>query len=658
MGNFAASDIRSDTTNVFNFVDLGRSLGMQATVTYRRIYTPRFYGTLTYQFSRQASRTLPFFANLTNVSGAAGITGNNQQPQNWGPPSLAFTQSAISGLSDANFSVLKNQTSAYGYLATWNHGRHNIQFGGDFRQLQFNTNSQANPRGNFNFNGAATQQVVTANGLTTPVTGTGYDFADFLLGTPDQSSIAFGNADKYLRGKSDDLFFTDDWKLSPGLSLTLGVRWEYTSPLTELYNRMVNLDIASGFTAIQPVLATNPVGPLTHAQYPNSLIRADYSEIEPKVGFAWRPLLASSMVIRAGYGVGYNTRVYNPFLQQMDVQSPFSTSLQVTNSPANPLTLTRGFYLPPGAIPNTIAVDPNFRIGSSQVWNISVQRDLPAALVMLATYTGTKGTHLPQAFVPNTYAPGGVSPCPACPSTFTYYTSGGNSTREAGQLQLRRRLHNGLTGTILYTYSKSIDDVSSYNGLGSPAQNWLNLEGERGPAGFDQRHNLQVTLQYTSGMGRGGGTLLGGWLGRLMKDWTFLDVFTVGSGLPLTPTYSGYLGSVAENFRASFTGSDPYGAPAGYHLNPSAFSLPAAGQFGNAGVGSLRGPDQFSMNASMQRSFRLGDRFALSLQINATNPLNHVVFGSWNTVITSPQFGLPPSANAMRNITTVMRLTF
>ena len=280
---------------------------------------------------------------------------------------------------------------------------------------------------------------------------------------------------------------------------------------------------------------------------------------------------------------------------------------------------------------------------------------------MLATYTGTKGTHLLQSFVPNTYAPGSATKaCANCPNGFTYFTSGGNSTREEGALQLRRRLHNGFTATLVYKYSKSIDDVGSFGGgsLGSPAENWLNLSGERGPSSFDQRHNAQITLQYTSGMGMGGGTLLGGWRGKLVKDWTFLDNINLGTGLPLTPTFAGLLGTTNEQFRASFTGLDPYAASPGYFLNSHAFTQPAAGQFGNAGVGSLRGPDQFSMNASMQRSFRLNDRFTLSAQINANNPLNHVTYTSYYTTITSPQFGLPQNANAMRSMTTVLRLNF
>lgn len=657
-GLFGVSDTRGDKNSQFNFLDLTRSLGMNGTVAYRRTYTSRFFGTLTYQFSRQSSQLFPFFANRENISGIAGIAGNNQQPLNWGPPSLQFNQSSIAGLSDGTASITHIQTSAISYTSTWHHLSHNLTFGGDFRWQQFNTISQSNPRGTFTFSGAATSQMI--NGVAAP--GTGFDFADFLLGIPDASAIAFGNADKYLRAKQPDLFFQDDWRVGSGLTLNLGLRWEYTSPITEKYGRLVNLDVAPGFTAIAPVVANDPKGPLTGQTYPDSLIRPDYHEMEPRVGLAWRPFAASSLVVRAGYGIYYNTEVYQPFANQMVQQSPLSTSLNVTNSPANPLTLANGFHAPPNVTTNTVAINPNFKVGDAQVWNLALQRDLPGGLQMVATYVGTKGTHQLQAFAPNTYPAGAVNPCPSCPSGYTYYTSGGTSNREAGILQLRRRLHDGLTVQLQYTYSKSIDDAAALGGgsLGSVAQNWLDLSGERGPSNFDQRHLANITLQYTSGMGVGGGGLLSGWRGRLIKDWTILDRINVGTGLPLTPIYSRLVPGtgIPGIVRADYTGTPLYDAPAGYLLNLAAVTAPAPGQWGNAGRDSITGPGQFSMNASMARAFRLTERFTLNLRFDATNPLNHVVVTGVNTTVTSPLFGLPQAVNAMRALTTTLRLTF
>jgi Carboxypeptidase regulatory-like domain len=645
-GSFAFQSTRSATPSVFGFDDTGSTLGIRTAVNWMHRYTQRMFQTVNYQYSRLAMRTTPFFAGRENVSGEAGITGNNQEPVNWGPPSLSFA-SGIAGLSDAQRSVTRNQTSGISYSILWVRNSHSLTFGTDFRRQEFNLLSQQDPRGTFTFTGAAT----------------GSDFAGFLLGIPDTSAIAFGNADKYFRASSYDAFFTDDWRVGPGLTLNAGMRWEYNSPITERYGRLVNLDLAGGFAAAAPVVAANPTGPLTEAGYPNSLVQPDKHGFEPRIGFAWHPLLASSLVIRGGYGVYYDSSVYFAIAEQMAQQSPLSKSLSVANSAANPLTLANGFYAPASATTNTFAIDPNFRVGYSQNWQLSVQRDLPGGLVVTAIYLGTKGTRARQQFLPNTWPTGAVNPCPACPAGFIYETSNGNSTREAGQFQLRRRLRSGFTASLQYTFAKAIDDAAlGGRGQGGQviAQNWLDLSGERGLSPFDQRHLLNAMLQYSTGVGLAGGTMLGGWKGALSKDWTFMTQITAGSGLPLTPVYlSAVSGTgITGSIRPDYTGAGIYDAPQGLHLNPAAVAPPAPGQWGNAGRDSITGPSQFSLNASMSRTFRLGDRWNADLRIEAVNALNHVTYPSWVTVITSAQFGLPAAANAMRTVQTSFRLRF
>ena len=256
---------------------------------------------------------------------------------------------------------------------------------------------------------------------------------------------------------------------------------------------------------------------------------------------------------------------------------------------------------------------------------------------------------------------------------------------------MRRRLHNGLTATLQYTYSKSIDDDSALGGQGATAlaqntpqnafspsastgggaiqgspnaptiaQNWLDLNAERGLSTFDQRHLLNAQLQYTTGMGIGGETLLSGWRGVLFKEWTFVTQIIAGSGLPETPIYlaavpgTGITGSI----RPDYTGAPLYAAPAGLFLNPAAYSAPLPGQWGNAGRNSIIGPMEFTLNASLARTFRLHGRFNLDLRMDATNLLNHVTFTSWNTIVNSTQFGEPTTANAMRSMQTTLRLRF
>ena len=645
-GTFAFQRTDSQTPNLFGFRDASSLSGIDTTVNYMRRFTPRVFGTLKFEFSRQSTRLTPNFANRENVSGEAGITGNNQDPLNWGPPSLNFA-SGIAGLSDAQQSLTRNQTSAVSYDTFWNRNNHNFRFGGDFRRQEFNYLSQQDPRGTFAFTGAAT----------------GSDFADFLLGIPDTSSIAFGNADKYFRASGYDAYFTDDWRISPALTLNAGMRWEYGAPITELYGRLVNLDIAPGFTAVAPVVSGDPVGPLTGDRYPDSLVQPDKHGFEPRVGIAWRPLLASSLIVRAGYGLNYNTSVYQSIAAQMAQQSPLSKSLSVQNGPADPLTLANGFNTSGAITPNTFAIDPNFRVGYAHSWNVSVQRDLPGAMIMSATYLGIKGTRGTQEFLPNTVPAGIGKSCAACPSGYAYMTSNGNSTREAGQIQLRRRLHNGFTATVQYTLAKAIDDATLGGKTQSGsviAQDWLDLSAERGLSSFNQRNLLNVQMQYSTGVGIGGGTLLSGWRGALFKDWTFTTQITAGSGLPLSPVYFTAVGGtgVTGSIRPEYTGAPLYAAPPGLFLNPAAYAAPVSGQWGNAGRDSITGPAQFSLNASMGRAFPFGDHRSVDLRFDSTNALNHVTFPSWVTNVSSAQFGLANPANAMRAMQATLRVRF
>ncbi len=617
-GSFNFQSTRASNGDLFGFVDKTDTLGINTNINWSHRFNQRLFFFGGYRFSRLRTTITPYFENRQNISGEAGISGNNQEPANWGPPALTFS-SGITPLSDKQSAFNRNRTDSFSGSVGMYRGRHNITVGGDLRKQQYNDFFQQDPRGTFAFTGAATQGL--ANGATTG----GSDLADFLIGVPDTSSIAYGNADKYLRQTVYDLYATDDWRIQSNLTINAGLRWDYGAPLTEIYGRLVNLDVAPGFTDVRAVLGSDPIGPLTGSHYPSSLIRPDKRGFEPRVGISWRPIPASTIVVRAGYGIYDDTSVYLTSVLQLAQQSPLSTSLSVENSPKCQLTLANGFVSCPSITENTFAVDPNFRVGYAQTWQLSIQRDLPGALQLTATYLGVKGTRGVQQFLPNTYPIGAENPCTSCPSGFVYQSSGGDSTRQAGQVQLRRRLRSGFTASLLYTFSKSIDDDAFLGGQGhvlagsqtaapaggqgsgqgsgggssgttstttqsasttpAIAQNWLNLHAERSLSSFDQRHLLNLTAQYTSGEGLRGGTLMGGWPGRLLKEWTFVATGVVGSGLPETPVYlaavpgTGYTGTIRPNV----TGAPIAVSNGSQHLNPAAYQRASCGRMGNRG---------------------------------------------------------------------------
>ena len=670
-GGFAFQSTRASSVNLFDLIDAKGTLGINANIHWTHRLNPRLYLLTSYTFSRLRTEVTPNFAGRVNVTGNAGIAGNDQDAADWGPPALNFS-SGFASLSDANSSFDRNRTDAVSVSLLYFRGNHSITMGGDFRKQEYNDFFQQNPRGIFTFTGAATAKSSSAS-------ATGFDLADFLIGIPDTSEIAFGNADKYFRESVYDAYISDEWHALPVLTITAGVRWDFGAPITELFGRLVNLDVASGFTAAVPVVGSDPVGSMTGEHYPSALMRPDWLMFEPRIGVAWRPVPASSIVIRAGYGIYPDTSVYQNIVLSMAQQAPLSKSISVANSTTCPLTLANGFASCTSVFSNTFGVDPNFRIGYAQTWQLSVQRDLPFALQMTATYTGIKGTHGPQEILPNSYPLGSENPCPDCPSGFIYETSNGNSIRHAGQLQLRRRLRSGLASTLAYTYAKSIDDDAYLGGQGhtiasdvgqtqsaslstpsaAVAQNWRNPKGERSLSSFDQRQLLSVQVQYTSGQGLKGGTLMSGWRGKTLKEWTLLGNLSFGTGYPETPLYpatvpgTGFTGIL----RPELTGEPIYSSGIGAHLNAEAYTAPV-GQWGTANRNSIMGPSQFTFNSSIARTFHPQRKVTLDFVINATNTFNHAAFSGWNNYVTSDQFGLPVTPGQMRSLQTEIHWRF
>jgi len=685
--------------------DLSTANGVNANASYIYHFNLHVIATTRYTYSRSDALATPYFANLNNVEGGLGILGTDQLPLNWGPPSLSFS-SGILGLSDVGESYSHPQTSAIGETVLWVHLQHQFQFGGDFSRREQNTESQNNPRGSYSFTGAAT----ALNGNVSNL-GTGLDFADFLLGTPDTMALNVANSlnnsqaaqlgtatgsalqnilnaqntpsggDRYLRTNVYDIFANDNWQIGPRISLSFGLRWDYQAPTTELYNRLATIDLPANFAISNSVYNALPstglevvaggVGPVTGIHYGNSMLTAQKTDISPRVGFAWKPFAKRSTVVRGGWGLYYVPSVYSTLVGQLDAQAPFATEFNIPNDLAGTTTpcgatLQNGFSLASlkqlGCVSGnqattTTAINPDFRVGYAQNWQLAVQQNLKWNLVATLTYFAAKGTALTQRLLPNSYPSGGSLVCASgytCPAGYTYYTSNGDSTDNSMQAQLQRRLRSGISWNFFYSYNKAIDDA-----FGGIAQNWLDPSNERGRSAGIRNQTLTGNIQYSTGVGAGGGGLIGGWKGHILRDWTIMPSFTVASGAPITPSAGRLLGggTAVANVRAYYNGQPAY--VDGY-LNPDAFTDPPAGQYGNIGRDALNGPMQFTMSANANRTFRLADRKNLTFSLQATNPLNHPEVTSWNTTVGSLQFGLPTNGGytPMRSVTATMRFSF
>jgi hypothetical protein len=640
-----------------NWVSTTHQNAESAGLTWTYHFTQRLFNRLSYNFSRNISTSTPYWANRANLSGELGIAGNDQAPNFWGPPSLSFSGgSSIAGLSDISTSNLigRAQNGRAGESLIWIKGKHNLTFGGDFNRQQTNPIAESNARGSFTFTGAQTAG---------PIANGGSDFADFLLGLPDTSSIAYGNADKYFRNSWFDAYATDDFRLTSQLSLNIGLRWDYQEPVYEKYGRLVNMTMGPAFTTATLVCASTAdllpgatCTPASQAGLGDTLMHSQPRELQPRVGFAWRPWTKHSMVLRGGYGIYYNTSVYSAFATSMSQQYPLSQTLK-DSAASVPLTLANGFIRIPSNSLSNYAIDPNLKLGSLQYWQLAVQQDLKAGVVATVTYSADKGTHQQQQFIPNSAPAGATYACPTCPSNFYYVTSGGNGTLESVSGQLMRRFRAGFMANLSYTLAHAIDDANP-GAAAVTAQNWLDLDAERSNSAGVRRQSMSMMMMYNTGQGLHGGALLNGWRGAAIKGWNLSTSLSLATGPFETPSVPAQiLGGTAITgpIRPEYTGQPLF---VNGTLNPAAFANPPAGQYGNAGRYIIQGPTTFSMNGSAGRTFRFGERRSADLRFDATNFLNHVNFTQYDTAFGTAQFGLLQSPGNMRAIVATLRLRF
>jgi hypothetical protein len=659
--NIQYQDRDSKTRQLFGFTDTSNGYGLSATAGWSHSFAPRFNNTASLAFSRNISKGTPYFAYTTNIAGQLGILGTEQDPINYGPPSVSFTN--FSGLSDSAASLSRNQTLNFTDNITYVIRRkHNLTFGYLYRRLQQNSLNYSQARGSFSFSGLETSQI-GATGQ--PVSGTGFDFADFLLGQPASSSLKFGSANNYFRSWSTAGFAQDDMRLLAGLTVNVGVRYEYFAPYTELYNHLANLDVSPNFTAVSVVLpgATGPYS----GQFPTSLVRPTKDAISPRLGVAYRPYPKKSLIFRTGYSIFFSGSPYGSISNSMASQPPFAKTATLTTSAADPLTLENGFAATPSqTVTNTFAVNPNYRLSYAQTWNFTIQNTLPHGLLIETEYIGTKGTNLAVNEDPNRAPAGsaaGGTLSIANATAFSYLTYGANSIFNAGQVRLTRRFTRGISSTLLYTRGKSIDNASSFNGTGGTLVQYIDNWGlERGLSTFDQRNSLSATFLFSSPVGVHGMLRNGGWKTATLAGWTLSGNVGASTGTPLTAYVSGNLANTgglagSGNIRAQATGQS-IESGTGF-FNTAAFTTPPSGQFGDAGRDTIPGPTQFSLNSSLNRAFRFGEsRRQLQLRISANNVFNHVVVTGYGTTVNSATYGLATAASGTRNVTLLMRFNF
>jgi hypothetical protein len=615
---------------------------------------------LRFTYNHSHISTTNLYSTVTNIPAVAQIGGVSTDPFDWGLPGINFT--SFSGLSDPAPSRVLNQTYTVSDTVIWNRGKHNWRFGADYRRMLQSFRSARSAEGTFTFTGFATAEY--SSGVEVP--GTGSDLADFLLGLPQQSSVQFGTNAYNFSANSYDAFVQDDWRLRPGLTVLLGLRYEFNSPYSEANNLIANLDVGPGFAAAVPVLP-GQTGPFNGA-FPASLIRPDHNDWAPRIGIAWRPF--SKTVVRSGYGINYNLAQYGNMIQNFAFQPPFAETATNTASTSNFLDLANAFPTqPPGTISNNFAVNPNYKLAYVQLWNVDIQRELPGGWLLNVDYNGSKGTRLDTEralLVP------GQQP-------FIYESSEGNSHFEAGSVRLRKRMAKGIALSATYVYSKSIDDASSVGGGGAVvAQNPFDISADAGLSSFDQRQKFTGNWTYDLPFADNRRFLTKGALSHMFGGWQYYGDFTVASGLPFTMRVLGGALDISRGVSGSLRANVVSGQ--GFYIanpntkewfNTAAFCEPETAtsvnptcvnplgsEFGDAGRNILEGPGQVLMDMSLNKTITIKEYRSLDLRISANNVLNFVNYSGLGTTVNSINFGEVTSVGTMRRITFTARFRF
>ncbi|MGA3026178.1 MAG: TonB-dependent receptor [Bryobacteraceae bacterium] len=647
-GNFNAQHRNGTGAQLFGYTDATNGAGITTSIGWTHNFSPTTLNHVIGSFSRNSSQTTPFFAFGTDLT--SGIGNVSPPPADYGPPTLSFTN--FSSLSDANAVRTVNQTTGVSDTLTLIRGTHSITAGGGYRRVQINQTTDQNARGTFTFTGLETS-LLGSDGQ--PVPNTGNDFADFLLGFPYDSSVSSNRSD-YFRAYAANAFVSDDWHLRDNLTITVGLRYEFFSPYSEKYNRLANLAVPAYFSGQPTEIEAGQPG------VSSGLINPAKDLFSPRAGLAWKPWKDRSTLVRLGYGIFYNGSVYAQFPAQLAAQPPFITNLSLLNSTSAPVPLqTILTTASPSQVTNTYAVDPNYRPGYAQTWNVSVQQNLPRAFIVDLEYLGTKGTRLDTEVQPYF---SGIQAAGARVASYIYDESDGNSIYHALQARLIRRFAHGISMNGLYTFSKSIDDASTIGGgMAVVAQNPFDLSAERGLSSFDKRNTLNLTFILASPVGGPNAPLHSyPWAERALKDWTLSGGVTFSSGLPLTAQLLGNQSDVTGTGAVGSSRAEATGLPievAGYpFFNPLAFTTPPPGELGNASRNTIPGPDQLAFNLSLARSIDFGERRRLEFRVDTTNFTNSVYFTSYGTVVNATNYGLATAAAPMRALTLTTRFRF
>ena len=561
-------------------------------------------------------------------------------------------------------------------------GNHNLKLGIVVMRSRKNQDNVPAINGTFNF-------------TTGHTNSTGTPLADALLGNFQSYTEAGSFRQGWYRFSQAEPYIQDDWKVSPRLSLNIGLRYQYMQPqysalqnttafLQQYYNPAKAVTVlpstgavvpgsgdpynglalgGSGFPKAAvvrfPAVTTDPAVLALFHNLPQGTARTDWNTWGPRLGLAYDLTGHQNTVLRAGYGVFYEriegnfifSAVNNPpFIQQQtifngNVENPSGGALQ--NFPSQ---ISNSHYL-------------DMKVPRVQNWSLGVQHKFARDTMLDVAYVGSSAANLSRQLDINQLPVGTAQAHPGVNTNalrpylgyadIFEYDTGANFIYNALQVQLKKQMAGGGLLNVAYTWSKARTDASSYN---EQPMNSYDARGDWGPASYNRNHIFVFSYVYPLPFWRSGAE----WYKKALGGWQLSGVTTLQTGLPLNLSVQGDPGGIGltGNQRPNVVADQFQGTHGTLYLNSSAFAVPSPGTFGNLGRNSIFGSGTNNWDASLQKAFRITERIRTDFRAEFFNFPNHLSFTSVGTTLGASNFGQVTAATDPRTLEFALRLSF
>jgi Carboxypeptidase regulatory-like domain len=653
-----------------------------------RVLSPAAVTETRFGYTRFFNSVGTLLAGVRNVVDELKIPGlSGGDPVTWGIPSIGIPNyTGIGDVTDGPF-VNNNRSLQFLNNTSLTRGKHTFRFGGEIRRDQYNQDGNQFGRGSFSFSTTPTWD---------PASSTAGDaFASFLLGNITLSEVAAQIASVQYRQTTFYLYVDDTWKITPHVTLSLGLRYENTPPWTDQSGKLVTVFYNAYDTAPNvsdrsryPVFLRQGKGsgdpyaglrvrwtniPLVQdGRLGDSLVLRDNNDFAPRIGIAWSP--TPKWAVRLAGGTFYNQDQGNPWF---DVGRNAAGRSRNDDNPQFPSETWSNALGSAGSANASITTPQAFsmkfdrRTPYSHQYLFNVQRELAPNLTLEAGYLGSISRHLESyrgvsAAVPGPGTVASRSPYPNF-GLLVLVDDGANGSYNSLATKLTKRFSHGLTTLVGYTWSKSIDETSGVRTQDSDtlfSQDGNCMRCERGYSAFDNRHRLVVSGLYDLPVGKGKHVdVRNAFVNGVVGGWQLGSIVTWRSGFPINPSDGVNRANTNINVdRPDATGISQSleNRSTAQWFNTAAFTLQPLYTFGNAARNSVIGPPGFYLDFSAHKDFRMPkEGHALQFRWEAFNMLNHPAWGFPNTTVTSPNFGRITSTNgSMRQMQFALKYNF